>query len=96
MGNILQADLELQGMAMSVAGQGRYEKAIRLFGAAMAKFEEFDAEMVTLEFWITCINRTVGKAIEAVGPEKAKALDLEGRQMGFEEALEYAYDVEKD
>jgi len=96
MGMTLQADLELQGMAMSVAGQGRYEKAIRLFGAAMAKFEEFGAELVTLDFWITCINRTIGKAIEAVGPEKAQELDQEGRQMGFEEALEYAYDVEKD
>jgi len=95
-GSILQADIELQGIAMSVSGQGRHEKGIRLFGAAMAKFEEYGAELVTLEFWMTCINRTVGKAIEAVGPEKAQELDQEGRQMGFEEALEYAYDVEKD
>ncbi len=96
LGSILQADIELQGVAMAVSGQGRHEKGLRLFGAAIGKFEEIGAELISLNFWMTCINNTVGKAIEAVGPEKAKALDLEGRQMGFEEALEYAYDVEKD
>ena len=33
-GAVLQADIELQGMAMSLAGQGRHEKGLRLFGAA--------------------------------------------------------------
>lgn len=96
LGAVLQADIELQGMAMSVAGQGRHEKGLRLFGATMAKFEEIGAELVSIEFWMICINRTIGKSIEILGPEKAQALDLEGRQMGFDEALEYAYNVERD
>ena len=96
MGSILQADIELQGVAMAVCGQGRHEKGIRLFGAAIQQFEDFGAEMLTLEFWVECINRTVGKSIAAVGPEKAQELEQEGRQMGFENALEYAYDIDKD
>lgn len=95
-GAALQADIELQGMAMSLAGQGRHEKGLRLFGAAMAEFEEIGAELVTIPFWITLINRTLGKSMEILGPEKSQSLDLEGRQMGFEKALEYAFDIAKD
>jgi predicted ATPase len=92
----LQLVIEMQGIAMSVAGQGRHEKGLRLFGASMAKFEELGAQMVQLDFWITCINRTIGKAMETVGAEKAQSLNLEGRQMGFERAIEYAFDVKED
>ena len=95
-GNVLQAIIELQGMAMSVAGQGRHEKGLRLFGASIAKFEEFGAQMATVNFWITCINRTIGKSMEILGPEKSQILDQEGRQMGFENAIEYAFDLDKD
>ena len=94
--NTLQLVIEMQGIAMSVAGQGRHEKGLRLFGASMAKFEELGAQMVQLGFWITCINRTIGKAIETVGAERAGSLDGEGRQLGFERAIEYAFDVEED
>ena len=92
----LQVVIEMQGIAMSVAGQGRHEKGLRLFGASIAKFEEMGAQMVQLDFWITCINRTIGKAIETVGAERAESLDGEGRQMGFERAIEYAFDVARD
>ena len=95
-GSVLQTLIELQGMAMSVAGQGRHEKGLRLFGASVAKFEEYGAQMATVDFWITCINRTIGKSMEILGPEKAQILDQEGRQMGFEKAIEYAFDIDKD
>ncbi len=67
-----------------------------VFGEAVAKFEEIGAELVSVDFWITCINRTVGKSMEILGPEKSQALDLEGRQMGIERAIEYAFDIDKD
>jgi non-specific serine/threonine protein kinase len=96
LGSALQVDIELQGMAMSIAGQGRHEKALQIFGAAIGKFEEIGAELVALNFWMTCINRTVGKSIEILGPEKAEILNQEGRKMGFEKAIEYAFDLDKD
>lgn len=96
MQNTLQAAIEMQGVAMSVAGQGRLEKGLRLFGAALGKWEELGAHMVKLDFWVTCIQRTIGKAIEAVGPERALVLDGEGRRMGWERALEYAFDPQRD
>jgi non-specific serine/threonine protein kinase len=94
--NTLQAVIEMQGVAMSVAGQGRHDKGLRLFGASMAKFEEVGAQLVKLNFWLTCIQRTIGKSMESVGPERAQLLDGEGRRMGWERALEYAFDVDRN
>jgi len=94
LGAVLQANVELQGMAMSFAGQGRHEKGLRLFSATMEKFEEIGCELASVDFWITCINRTLGKSMEILGPEKSQSLDLEGRQMGFEKALKYAFGVD--
>lgn len=95
-GAILQSIVEMQGMAMSLAGQGRHEKGLRLFGAAVARFEELGGELFLIDFWMTLINRTLGKSMEILGPEKSQSLDLEGRQMGFEKAFEYAFAVDKD
>ncbi len=96
LGNGVQAGVQLQGMAMSVAGQGRHEKGLRLFGAGKAKLEELGAELPALDSLTTRINRTVRKSIEILGAEKSQSLDLEGRQMSFEQALEYAFDIDKD
>ena len=71
---------------MAICGQGRHEKGLRVFGASIAKFEEIGAQMASLNFWMTCIRRTIGKSIELLGTEKSETLDLEGRQMGFERA----------
>ncbi len=95
-GSVLQVGAQLQGMAMSVAGQGRHEKGLRLFGASIAKLEELGAEFSALDSLTTRINRTVRKSIEILGAEKSQSLDLEGRQMGFEQAIEYAFDIDKD
>jgi len=47
---------------------------MRLFGASVAKYEEIGGELVSVEFWMTCINRTIGKSIEILGPEKTEIL----------------------
>ena len=38
----------------------------------------------------------VNRARKAIGEEKAAQYEQEGRQMGFEKAVEYALDFEKD
>jgi len=95
-GSGLELGVLLHGIALSVAGQGRHEKGLRLFGASNAKLEELGAEMPEVDTVTTRINRTVGKSIEILGAEKSQSLDLEGRQMGFEQAIEYAFDIDKD
>ena len=74
----------------------RYEKRLRLFGAAIKKFGEYGGQLVKLGFWGTLIDRTIRKAVEEVGPEKADRLDQEGQAMEFEEALEYAFNTNLD
>ncbi len=86
----------IQSMAWSIAGQGRHEKGLRLFGACKAKLDELGAVIPAVDSVTTRINQTVGKSIEILGAERSQSLDLEGRQMGFERAIEYAFDLDKD
>jgi predicted ATPase/AraC-like DNA-binding protein len=95
-GNVLQAAIELLGVAMSVAGQGRHRKALRLNGAFFEKFEELNAKMPRLKFWDDCYARTLGKSIESIGNDEAQLLTIEGRSMGFDAARLYAMKVHGD
>jgi predicted ATPase/class 3 adenylate cyclase len=96
LGSGLQVGVLLHSMALSVAGQGKHEKGLRLFGASKAKLEESGAEIPAVETVTTRIDQTVGKSIQILGAQKSQSLELEGRQMGFEKAIEYAFDIDKD
>jgi len=96
LGDILQASAELQGISMSYAGQGRHSKSLRLNAAVIAKWEAFGVKLPPLRFWFDSLDRTIGRAKEILGEEKASALEEEGRKMGFEKAVEYALDFDKD
>jgi len=89
-GNLNIAIYDLQGVGMCLCGQGRYQKGLKLFGAAIAKYEAIGAAQLENFFWNTLIERTVGKTIEEIGQEKANELIAEGRLMKFEDAIEYA------
>lgn len=95
-GNALQAAIELLGVAMSVAGQGKHRKALRLNGAFFEKFEELNAKMPRLKFWDDCYERTLGKSMEYIGNDETQLLTIEGRSMGFEAARLYAMKVNND
>jgi len=92
----LDAGLELQGMLFALSGQGRYMKALRLLGAVYAKYDEFGYSLPPVKFWVDWFEEYVNRARKAVGEEKAAQYEQEGRQMGFEKAVEYALDFEKD
>jgi hypothetical protein len=47
-------------------------------------------------FWVHCIKETIGVAEKEVGEELARQYEEEGIAMGFEKAVEYALDFEKD
>ena len=95
-GGGLETGVLLHGMALAVAGQGRHEKGLRLYGASKAKLEELGAELPAVDSVTIRIDQTVGRSIEILGPEKSQSLDLEGKQMGFERAIEYAFDTDRD
>lgn len=96
LGNEIQACTELQGMIFGISGQGRYLKALRLQGAVDAKHDEFGASVVPIKFWLDWEEEYVNGARRAVGEKEAALYEQEGRLMGFEKAVEYALDFEKD
>ncbi len=95
-GDMWEAAAEMQGMAMGIAGQGRYEKALRLNGAALKKWEDIGATIPTIKFWDILMEKNIGRAKKELGEEAAAEAENEGRQMGFECAVEYALDFAKD
>ena len=96
LGNQIQACSELQGMIFGLSGQGRYLKALRLQGAVNAKLDEFGATVAPVKFWLDWEEEYVNGARRAVGEREAFRYEQEGGKMGFEKAVEYALDFEKD
>jgi hypothetical protein len=95
-GNEIEACNELGGMIFALSGQGKYLKALRLQGADYAKRDELGASMLEVGFWGDWIEEYVNGARRAVGEKEAVLCEQEGRLMGFEKAVEYALDFEKD
>lgn len=88
--NVLQSALDMMGIAMSVAGQERHKKAIRLVGAFTRKFEELGARFTKLEFWDNLFNETVGVSMSTISKDEIPLLLIEGNSMDYEEAMKYA------
>jgi non-specific serine/threonine protein kinase len=96
-GNVLYAATDIQGVAFAVAGQGRWAKAIRLDAAARVKYTELGVSMDgMLEFWDEWIETYIEGAKKEVGEALAIQYHAEGKAMGFDEAVAYALDFEKD
>ena len=95
-GNQLEACIELQGIVFSLSGQERYLKALRLQGAFDLKYDEFGLTPPQIKFWIAWVEEYLHGARVAVGEKKAEQYEQEGRQMGFDKAVEYAMDVDRD
>jgi tetratricopeptide (TPR) repeat protein len=94
-GDEVRAYLEVEGMAMSVAGQSRSVKALRLAGAATAHSEALGSH-ISAVFWEELKRRYLGKAREELGAEVAAMSRERGEQTEFREAVAYALDVERD
>ena len=95
-GNQVEACIDLQGMVFALSGQGRYLKALLLQGAFDGKYDEYGVSVPQVKFWLDWIEEYVNGARKAVGEKEASQYEKEGRQMGFENAVEYALDFEKD
>lgn len=96
LGDMFQAQAEMQGMAMCIAGQARSVKAFRLNGAAVAKLEELGITLPYLKFWHDSLNGYMSQARKRLGENAASVADDEGWKMGFSEAVRYALDFDKD
>jgi non-specific serine/threonine protein kinase len=96
-GTVFLAAADLQGVAFSLSGQSRWAKCIRLEAAAWKKSAELGVSLSGVaEFWDEWIDTYIGGAREELGAELTQKYEEEGKNMGFEAAVEYALDFDKD
>jgi predicted ATPase len=96
-GNDWIAFADMQGVAFALSGQRRWKKSLRLNAASVEKSRTMGVSLRgMLEFWDEWTDTYIEGAIKEVGEELARRYEAEGTAMGFEKAVEYALDFEKD
>ncbi len=91
--------MEMTGLAMSVSGQGRLAKALRL-NATVNKTASLSGywipEEVPQVFWQELIQKHIVGARKILGEELTSKTEQEGRSMSFDESVQYALSIEID
>ncbi len=96
-GYVLWATTDLQGVAFALSGQSRWAKSIRLNSAANEKYRDFRVAIKgMMKFWDEWIENYLEGASKKAGKELTRKYEEEGRRMGFESAIRYALDFDKD
>jgi tetratricopeptide (TPR) repeat protein len=91
--------MEMVGLAMSVSGQGRFVKALRLnatVNKTASLFGYWIPEEVPQVFWHELIQQHIVGARKNLGEELTHKTEEEGRAMSLDEAVEYALNFEMD
>jgi predicted ATPase/AraC-like DNA-binding protein len=96
-GTLWLAAFDAQGIAFALSGQGRYAKAIRMEAAAREQLKQAGIEPDGMyDFWDEWIETYIEGAKKKLGIERTMQCQEEGIKMGFEKAVEYALDFNKD
>jgi hypothetical protein len=85
-GDRLEMSFEVQGVAMSLAGLGRPDEAVRLAEAAYAEWARLGVDL-HLRFWDALIEKYVGGARRVIGDAASARRREEGRALPFDEAM---------
>ncbi len=84
-GDRIETCFELQGVAMTSAGLGQSERALRIAGAADAQLRML-GHSFSVAFWTALLDRYLGQARAALGAE-AEAAWQAGQRLTFEAAV---------
>lgn len=87
LGDRLETSFEVQGVAMSLAGLGDFEKALTLASSAKAEWERIGVDL-HIRFWDALLERYLGAARQALGTETSERAWQMGRLLPFETAVE--------
>jgi predicted ATPase len=87
---------EMQGVALSVGGQLRYGKATRLNIVVMNEYSRVGLNVPDYKFWQDLIEKHLLSIKEKIGEELYSMYEEEGKNMGFEAAIQYALDYDRD
>jgi len=85
-GNVAEAALELEALAMALAAQGRREEAVRLGAAAAIRMADLGFDTSGVAWWSQLKERFLGSAVAALDEPVATALAAAGRAMGWDAA----------
>jgi non-specific serine/threonine protein kinase len=85
-GNVAEAALELEALAMALAAPGRREEAVRLGAAAAIRMADLGFDTSGVAWWSQLKERFLGSAVAALDEPVAAALAAEGRAMGWDAA----------
>jgi predicted ATPase/class 3 adenylate cyclase len=92
LGDRAETAVEVQGVAMSLAGVGQAAPALRLGGAAAAEFDAVAVDLSGIVFWNALLERFYGLARAELGEPAATVAWNEGRRTGFDYAVALALD----
>src|SRR5881398_741318 len=96
-GNQMEASTEMQGMAMGLAGSGKEEEALRLYGASCARNKELQTTAIDeIAFWLQLRDRYLTPARERLGSAAAERAEAEGRAMGWAQAVAHALQLAQE
>jgi predicted ATPase len=93
--NVMQQTIEILGLALTAAGLGRDEDALRLEGTVHAKWKELGASDA-LPFFKAWRERDLGAARARLGEPRAGTVFEEGRAMTWDQAIELALGKKRD
>jgi tetratricopeptide (TPR) repeat protein len=89
LGDRVEIGAEVQGIAMSLAGLGAADLALRLAAGIEAEWERIGADIAAVRFWTALLDRYLGSARAAAGGDAARIWS-EGRAMTFDETVALA------
>jgi non-specific serine/threonine protein kinase len=90
----LETSFEVEGIAMSLAGLGKHDTALRLQAAVRAEWTRNGVNM-EIRFWDALIERYIVPARTALGATAAEVAATAGRQLTLEDAVAVALDVSR-
>ena len=91
LGDVAETSFEVQGVAMSEAGEGDPRRALVLAGSVEALWESLGLS-ISVAFWDALLERYLGPARERLG-EDADAAWAEGRALAFDDAVTLALEA---
>jgi tetratricopeptide (TPR) repeat protein len=84
-GDLIEIGFEVQGVAMSLAGLGEAERALRLAGSVEADWQRLGAS-ARVRFWDALLDRYLGPARRGLGHAAADRAWTEGRAIPLDVA----------
>ena len=86
----IETSFEIEGIAMSLAGMGDHETAVRLSSAARAELVR-NGVTIQIRVWDALVERYITPARTALGPHRAEANARSGADLAFDDAIREAH-----